>query len=657
MSAGNLFIDIETFSDVDIKKCGLHRYAQAANFQILLFAYATGQPGDDVKIVDLAQGEQIPSAVVQMLFAPTIVKHAYNAAFEWTCLNRAGYATTLVQWRCTMAHGLYCGYPAGLDAIGKALQLPAGKRKKSTGTALINTFCVPQKPTARNGQRTRTLPRHEPEKWKLFKEYCMQDVATEIEVERQLQNFPVPESEQYLWQLDQVINSKGIAVDQELVDGALYCDDAVSNELAQEAMLLTGLENPNSVQQLIPWLEERIGEKIPDLTKATVKKLIEKTANPQAKRMLKIRQQTAKTSVKKYQAMKNVTGAGGRARGLFQYYGANRTGRWAGRLIQLHNLPRNSMKALPLARDLVKAKRLDALMMLYPSIPDTLSQLTRTAFIPTPGCVFLVADFSAIEARVIAWLAQEQWRLDVFAGHGKIYEASASAMFGVPIEKITKGSGLRQKGKIAELALGYQGSVGALIKMGALEMGLTEDELPEIVHRWRSANRRIVDLWYSLESAAMEVMRTGAPVAVRNLILAIEYDPQPGLMFFTITLPSGRQLYYPQPFVTKNAFGKDALHYYGVERGKWQVIGTYGGKLAENVTQAIARDCLAEAIKRLMQAGYEIVMHVHDEVVIDTPPQYADSEKVCGIMCAPIEWAPGLVLKADSFVTNYYKKD
>lgn len=655
----HLSIDIETFSSVDIKKAGLYKYVQAPDFQILLFAYSWGS--GPVQIIDLAQGEQLPPEIIYALQDPNVIKHAYNAPFEWYCLNKF-YYSPLDQWRCTMAHGLYCGYTAGLAATAVALGLPEDKRKMGIGMSLIRTFCVPCKPTKSNGYRTRTLPHHEPEKWNLFKDYCKQDVVTEMEIERRLSNFPLPEQEQRLWVLDQQINSCGVMVDPGLIEGALHCDEIITAELMTEAIALSGLDNPKSVKQLSKWLTEETGEEIENLQKGTVSKLIETIDSTKAKRMLEIRQELSKTSTKKYVAMREAVCADNRIRGLLQYYGANRTGRFAGRLVQVHNLPRNYLETLSHARNCVKAKKVDALKVIYGNVPDTLSQLIRTTFVPSPGCVLVVADFSAIEARVIAWLAGEQWRLEVFATHGKIYEASASAMFGVPIGLIKKGNPeyeLRQKGKVAELALGYQGAAGALISMGALNMGLTEEELPDIVRRWRSANKRIADLWYSLENAALEVMRTGQPVGVKGLLFAREIDYQNQQDFFTIALPSGRKLYYPKPFLHQNDFGKEALHYHGVNQNtkKWEVISTYGGKLVENVVQAIARDCLAESLQRVNAAGYQTVIHVHDEVVLDVPEAVADLDLVCKIMGQPIPWAPGLLLKADGFVTKFYKKD
>lgn len=660
----HLSIDIETFSSVDIKKSGLYRYVQAPDFQVLLFAYSVDY--GPVQIIDLVQGEVIPIEIWNALFDSNIIKHAYNAPFEWYCLSKFAQhpdpISWLPQWRCTMLHGLYCGYTAGLAATTEALGLPTNKRKMSTGTNLIRTFCVPCKPTKNNGKRTKTLPRHEPEKWRLFKEYCCQDVVAEMEIEKRLSAFLVPEQEQYLWTLDQAINTYGVTVDRELVDGAIHCSDTITHELMAEAIQLSGLDNPKSVKQLTGWLEEEMEEEIPNLQKDTVKELIKATDSDSVRRMLEIRQELSKTSVKKYAAMKEGACDDGRIRGLVQFYGANRTGRWAGRLVQVQNLPRNYLETLSIARQLVKEKKIDHLKFIYGNIPDTLSQLTRTAFVPSPGNMLLVADFSAIEARVIAWLASEQWRLDVFNTHGKIYEASASQMFGVPLEKIIKGNPeyeLRQKGKVAELALGYQGSSGALISMGALTMGLVEEELPEIVQRWRGVNKRIVDLWYGLENAALEVMRTGQPVGVKGLIMAREGDYQNQQDFFTITLPSGRKLFYVKPFLSYNDFGKEALHYYGMDQTskKWGVVSTYGGKLAENCVQAIARDCLAESLIKLNSSGYQVVMHIHDEIVLDVPEETANLDTVCSIMGQPMPWAPGLPLKADGFLTEFYMKD
>lgn len=652
----HLSIDIETFSSVDIKKAGLYKYAQSPDFEILLFAYSFD--GGPVQIVDLARGEKLPWEVSLSLGDPNVIKHAYNAAFEWYCLGRF-FPTPIEQWRCTMLHGLYCGYPAGLGAINTALGLPQDKRKMGVGTSLIRTFCCPVKPTAKNGQRTRTLPHHEPEKWELFKEYCRQDVVAEMEVARRLSAFPVPEKEQRLWGLDLQMNATGAAIDLELVQGALAVDEVSASELMAEAKEITGLDNPKSVAQLSKWLTEETGEEVENLRKGTVTDMLAGMDEGKAQRMLEIRLELAKASVKKYDAMMNAVCDDGRVRGLLQFYGANRTGRWAGRLVQIQNLPRNHMDTPDLARDLVKKRNADAIKLIYGNVPDTLSQLIRTAFVPKPGHVFHVADFSAIEARVIAWLAGEQWRLDVFATHGKIYEASASQMFGVPIEKIKKGNpeyDLRQKGKVSELALGYQGGPGALIAMGALNMGLTEDELPDVVRRWRGANKRICDLWYTYENAAFETLRTGKPVGAGKMVFAYEGDAS--LRFLTITLPSGRKLYYAEPRLMVNEKGREAIHHMGnyQKTKKWSLLSTYGGKLAENITQAVARDCLAETLLRVQAAGYQTVFHVHDEVIVESP-EGTQLQPLLDIMATPITWAPGLLLKGAGFTCGYYQKD
>ena len=568
----HLSIDIETKSSVDIGKAGLYRYAQSEDFEVLLFAYQMDD--GEVELVDLAQGEQIPENVQLMLKDVAVVKHAYNAAFEWYCLNRAGYETPLEQWRCTMIHGLYCGYTAGLDATGKAIGLPQDKQKLTTGKALIRYFCVPCKPTKSNGNRTWNLPRHAPEKWELFKEYCKQDVVTERAILKRLNYFPVPEEEQELWQQDIRMNAFGVRVDSKLIEGALTIDGVSSAELTEEAINITGLQNPNSTAQLKVWVEKELSDslemdvELPGLRKEDVSMLLERNdLSKEIRRVLEIRQQLGKTSIKKYVAMETAKGTDDRVRGLTQYYGANRTGRWAGRLVQLQNLPRNYLKTLDYARELVKTKNYDGIRFLYGNVPDTLSQLIRTAFIPSEGHKFVVADFSAIEARVIAWLAGEQWVNEVFATHGKIYEATASQMFHVPIEKIVKGNpeySLRQKGKVATLALGYQGGTAALIAMGALNMGLAEEELPDIVQRWRNANPRIRDLWYAVEQAALTTMQTAQPQGINGLIFRYEGELMYGQSFLTVQLPSGRKLFYPKPFLKENQFGKMAIHYYTV---------------------------------------------------------------------------------------------
>lgn len=658
----HLSIDIETRSSVDLGKAGLYKYAQSPDFRILLFAFQEDE--NPVEVVDLAQGEEIPEHAVRMLADPDVTKHAYNAAFEWYCLNRAGYQTPLEQWRCTMAHGLYCGYTAGLDATGKAIGLPQDKQKLVAGKALIRYFCVPCRPTKTNGNRTWNQPWHAKEKWELFKEYNRQDVVTERAILNRLEQFPMPEAEQKQWQMDVLMNAFGVRVDTELIKGALYIDAVSTQELTEEAVRITGLGNPNSGAQLVPWLNTQCGkERFQDIQKATVADALDHREDypEDVRRMLEIRQQLGKTSIKKYVAMDTAKGEGDRVRGLTQYYGANRTGRWAGRMVQMQNLPRNYLKTLDYARDLVKDKNYAGLKLLYGNVPDTLSQLIRTAFIPSEGNKFVVSDFSAIEARVIAWLAGEQWVNEVFATHGKIYEATAAQMFGVPVERIAKGNpeySLRQKGKVATLALGYQGGTSALIAMGALNMGLTEDELPDIVSRWRQANPRIRDLWYAVENAALAAMETARPQAIRGLIFTLEGDLLYGQSFLTVRLPSGRKLYYPKPFLKENQFGKQALHYYtvGQQTRKWEVASTYGGKMTENIVQAIARDCLAVTLERIYDRGLQTVFHVHDEVIIDAPME-TTVEEICDLMAEPIPWAPGLILKGAGFESSYYMKD
>lgn len=661
----HLSIDIETYSSVDIKKSGLYKYVQSPDFEILLFAYSLD--GAAVQIVDLVNGEKIPQDIIMLLFRPDCIKHAYNAAFEWFCLSKYFEKQEntrnmwLSQWRCTMLHGLYCGYPSGLASVGEALSLPQDKKKLGIGKALINYFCKPCKPTAANGNRTRNLPKHSPEKWKLFKEYCCRDVVTEMSVENKLSAFPVPDDIiQRQWELDMRINAYGVRLDTELVTGAIDCSEEINTELLAEAVAITELANPKSVAQLKKWLKSETNTEIESLDKATVEKLLgENNQRENVRRVLQLRQELSKSSVKKYTAMENAVCTDGRARGLIQFYGANRTGRWAGRLIQVQNLPRTYLDNLDLAREYTKRSDTFMLKLTYGSVPDTLSQLIRTAFIPSEGHKFVVADFSAIEARVIAWLAGESWRQEVFAKGGDIYCASASQMFKVPVEKHGINGHLRQKGKIAELALGYQGSTGALISMGALDMGLTEEELPEIVSAWREANPRIKDLWYSVEQAAVDTVSSIRSNAVCGLIFNYEYDPINDLSFMTITLPSMRKLYYPSPTIANNSFGRPAVHYMGQNGNskKWENLATYGGKLTENIVQAIARDCLAVTLERLDSAGYQTVMHIHDEAVIDCPAERADLEAVCNLMSQPIPWARGLLLNADGFVSEYYRKD
>lgn len=659
----HLSIDLETFSSVDITKAGAHKYVESPDFEILLLAYSVGdQPA---QILDFTQGDTLPAWLDKALEDEAYIKHAFNAVFEWLCLSKCyGRALPLDQWRCTMAQARYCGYPGSLEAVGRALGLPPGKQKLSTGKALIRYFCNPCQPTKTNGGRRRNLPKHDPGRWELFKAYCLGDVVAEQEVARRFSAFPLPEALETQWQLDTLINSRGVAVDLDLMRGALAIDLEIRENLTQEAQALTGLDNPNSIHQLGNWVGRELGKHMTDLRKDSVLALLERENLPsQVRRALEIRQELGKTSTKKYKALEATVCEDGRVRGLLQFYGANRTGRWAGRLVQVQNLPRTYLTQLDLARDIVKAQKGEGLHILFGSVQDTLSQLIRTAFIAGEGCRLIDADFSAIEARVIAWLAGEQWRLEVFKTHGKIYEASASQMFGVPLNLIQKGNPeyeLRQKGKVAELALGYQGSTGALISMGALDMGIPEAELPDIVSRWREANTRIVALWYALEKAAISVLQTGCATGVQGLILARELDVANDLDFLTITLPSQRKLYYAKPQLGVNPWGRPSLQYHGLDQTtkQWGPLDTYGGKLTENVVQAIARDCLACAIENLEAAGFPIVFHVHDEVVIDFPQATEEHLKqVVEIMSRPMPWAPGLSLGADGWVDDYFKKD
>lgn len=661
-----LNIDLETYSSVDIKKAGAQAYIRSPDFEILLFAYSID--GAEPVVIDMACGEKIPFFVVEAIYSPEYTKHAYNAPFEWGCLSKYfGCKLPPSQWRDTMLHGLYCGYTAGLGPTGRALGLPEDKQKSNTGKALIRYFCSPCKPTKTNGFRTRNLPHHDPERWRLFKEYNKQDVVAEMEIGDKLSVFPVPDFVQKQWETDLLINDRGVAVDMEFVHGALELGETVSNSLKDEAIQLTGLYNPNSVKQLAQWLESETGEEVVNLRKETVAQLLGRDSNSDTvSRMLAIRQELGKTSTKKYNAIQTCVCPDGRVRGLLQYYGANRTGRWAGRLVQVQNLPRTYTEPLDLARQLVKSRNLDGIKVVYGNVNDTLSQLIRTALVAPEGHVLIDADFSAIEARVISWLADQEWRLEVFRTHGKIYEASASQMFGVPLERIKKGNPeyeLRQRGKVAELALGYQGSVSA---MRAMDTGhqldnLSDDEVKDIVNRWRDTNPKIRDLWYAFDSAAIEVIQNGGSVSVRGCTLAREYDYKQNRICLSIQLPSGRKLFYVDPAIGENRWGNPSITYMGLnDKNKWGRIETYGGKLVENCVQAIARDCLAQAIEHLEEAGFPVVFHVHDEVVIDIAP-YADHDTmlktVVQIMAQPIPWAQGLPLGAEGWVGTFFKKD
>lgn len=669
----HLSIDLETYSTVSIGAAGSYRYILDPSFEILLFAYSLD--GMPVEVIDVASGQVIPLWLKNALKNPLYIKHAYNAAFEWFALSKYLGWLPPDQWRDTMLHALYCGYPASLDAAGRAMGLPEDKKKLTTGKALIRYFCVPCKPSNANGNRTRNLPKHDPAKWKLFKEYNGQDVVTEMEIDRRLSAFPVPAFVQKQWETDLTMNARGVAADMEMVSGALVIGATVKSQLMAEARQLSGLDNPNSIKQLARWLTEATDSdaEITSVTKETVATMLKQPQPANVQRMLEIRQELGKTSTKKYDALETCIADDGRVRGLLQFYGANRTGRWAGRLVQVQNLPRTYTHPLPPARQLVKDRNIDGLRLMYGSINDTLSQLIRTAFVATPGNVLIDADFSAIEARVISWLAGQEWRLEVFRTHGKIYEASASQMFHVPIEKIKKGNpeyALRQRGKVAELALGYQGGVSAMRRMdtGHNLDDLSDDEVKGIVDRWRETNSMIRDLWSIVDSAAVTVITNGGAQTIRSettdavITLACELDVITGTRYMTILLPSGRKLYYPSPEIGVNRWGNPSVSYMGQNQTtkRWERVETYGGKLVENIVQAIARDCLAIAIENLEAQGLHVVFHIHDEVVIDTPA-WADNDTmldtVTKIMTKPIPWAQALPLNADGWVDKFFKKD
>lgn len=647
-----LSIDIETYSSIDLTKCGVYAYTEAEDFEILLFGYAFDD--EEVRVIDLKSGEELPEEVNAALTDSEVIKTAFNANFERTCIA-AHFKIDMSpeQWRCTAVNALELGLPTSLEATAKCLKIP--QQKMIEGKALIRYFSIPCKETKANGFRNRNLPENDREKWETFKSYCAMDVEVERNIRKQLENYKINENEQKLWCLDQRINDMGVKVDTEIIKHALSCDSKYQERLKHEAVNLTGVENPKSTAQMKKWLLEAEGLEIDTLSKETVSTLLNEVTNEDVKRALELRQELSKTSIKKYEAMDRALCKDKRIRGLLQFYGANRTGRWAGRLVQVQNLPQNKMKDLDLARNLLKEGKYEEIELFFDSVPDVLSQLIRTAFIPSENSRFIVADFSAIEARVIAWLAGEKWRMEVFNSHGKIYEASASQMFKVPIVSITKGSPLRQKGKIAELALGYQGSKGALLAMGALKMGLSEEELPELVAAWRNSNQNIVKFWGDVEAAAIKAVRDKTIVTIQH---GIEFSFESGILF--IKLPSGRKLSYVRPRLeTDERFNKPMITYEGAEQGtkQWGRLNTYGGKLVENIVQGAARDCLAEAMLRLDKAGYKIVMHIHDEVVLDVPYGFGSLEEVEKIMATPIEWAKGLPLRADSFESSYYKKD
>lgn len=641
-------IDIETYSSVDLTKSGVYRYTEASDFAVLLFAYSINH--GPVVVIDLAMGEKIPLEVLSALEDDSVLKYAFNANFERICLSRMlGYETGVylspASWRCTMVWSAYMGLPLSLQGCGTVLKLD--KQKLTEGKDLIKYFCVPCQPTKSNGGRTRNLPTDAPDKWERFKTYNARDVETEMEIQDKLSKFPVPDSVWEEYHIDQQINDTGVALDMTLVQQALAMDGVSGGELSAAIKELTSLENPNSVSQMKDWLSGQ-GLQTDTLGKKAVASLL-KTAPDNLREVLALRQQLAKSSVKKYQAMQNAVCADGRARGMFQFYGANRTGRWAGRLIQMQNLPQNHLPDLEQARELVRVGDYEAVKMLYEDVPDTLSQLIRTAFIARPGAKFIVADFSAIEARVIAWLAGEEWRQEVFAEGKDIYCASASQMFGVPVEKHGINGHLRQKGKIAELALGYGGSVGALKAMGAIEMGLSEDELQPLVQAWRDANPNIVRFWWAVDSAAMNAVSN----KTTDSVYGIEFAYKSGMLF--ITLPSGRKLTYVKPAIGENQFGSPCVTYEGVGgTKKWERLASYGPKFVENIVQATARDILCYSMKTLRNTS--MVMHIHDEIVIEADKRMS-LEAVCEQMGRTPPWAQGLLLRADGYETTFYRKD
>ena len=658
-----LNIDIETFSSYDLAKTGVYRYVQAPDFEILLFAYKL----DDglVVVIDLVSGEELPEKIVQMLCDPSVEKTAHNANFERTCIAQHFHIILPPeQWSCTMAKASMLGLPIALDAASKALKLTS--QKDAAGKALIKYFSIPCKPTKVNGGRSRNLPHHAPDKWSQFVEYCRQDVVVEGDIRHRIDFFQVPDQERRLWCLDQRINDTGVLLDPQLVQNAIRMDLTYREALEKEAVEITGLANPNSAQQLKTWLASEIGrDEITSLTKDAVTGLLDAIKDSAedmtgTQRVLTIRQEMSKTSVKKYLAMSKAQCADNRVRGLLQYYGANRTGRWAGRLVQVQNLPRiEDSFDLDRARELTREGDLQLLELIFGNVPDVLSQLIRTAFIAPESHRLIVADFSAIEARVIAWLSGERWRLDVFNTHGRIYEASAAQMFKVPIEAVTKGSTLRNKGKMAELALGYQGGPNAIIN---IEIGnktperdrIPEEELPRLVAMWRNANQKIVRYWNTVGDAALQCVETGQPVMINQ---GIRFFKEKGILF--IQLPSGRRLSYLRPQIRPNRYGNDAIVYEGMNQTtkQWGRQETYGGKLVENIVQAVARDLLADALLRVEGAGYKIVMHVHDEIVCEVPNEWGSCEEIDHLMGTPPAWAKGLPLKAVSYETPYYKKD
>lgn len=646
-------IDIETFSDIDLRKSGVYRYTDSPNFDILLFACSID--GGPVELIDLASGEELLEGIIEDLLDPKVIKTAFNANFERVALMR--YLSRTLQrdiyldpssWRCSEVQAAMLGLPLHLEGVAKVLRLDA--QKMSEGKALIRYFCLPCKTTAANGGRRRNLPSDAPDKWELFKQYNIRDVEVELAIREKIKDYPIPEAEQSLYELDQRINDRGFEVDMDFVMQAISCDHQFTVAATERAYELTGLDNPNSVSQLKDWLSDR-GVEVESLSKKNVKELVDETEG-EVEEALKLRLLMAKTSVKKYEAIERAVCSDGRVHGLLQFYGANRTGRWSGRLVQVQNLPQNHLQDLKLARDLVKGGHFDDIEMLFGNTPGVLSELIRTAFIPKEGHRFIVADFSAIEARVLSWLAGEKWRLEVFRSHGKIYEASASQMFHVPIDDITKGSPLRQKGKISELACGYGGGVGALKAMGALEMGVEEHELQGLIDNWRTANPRIVKFWWDIDKAAITAVKERTRTRSHGILCTYKS----GMLF--VTLPSGRTLVYVKPKLMLNKFGREGLTYEGIGiTKKWERIETYGPKIVENIVQAASRDLLAEAMLRLDKAGFSIVAHVHDEVICEVPKGTSSVEEVCSLMSESPKWSKGLPLDADGYECEFYKKD
>lgn len=646
----NLFIDIETYSSIDLKTSGLYKYVSSPDFEILLISYTFDN--EHIRVIDLASGESIPEEFEEALLDESVIKHAHNATFERVCFRRIGYDVPAEEWHCTMIKAAYCGLPLSLDELSKVLDLE--NKKSATGKALIKYFSCPCKPTRLNGQRSRNYPIHNPEKWNEYVSYNVADTAAEREIYYLLESIEIPQMERDLYVLDQKINDTGILVDKQFVNNAIKIDEWYSSKLSKIVSEKYGIDNPNSSVQLKQWLLDVTGNEVESLAKGEMPTLLENNKDDaDVSFVLKARQQLSKSSIKKYTAMLNCMGDDNKARGLFQFYGANRTGRWAGRLIQLQNLPQNHLADIAEVRNYVYEGKQTALDLLYDDLSSVLSQLIRTAFIPSNG-LYVVADFSAIEARVISWLASESWRLEVFETHGKIYEATAARMFGVPIEMVTKGSDLRQKGKAAELALGYQGGLGALKRMGGEAMGLSDGEMMDIVRKWRKANPAIVDFWEDMNRCAANAVRYAGQFVSEYKGIVFERVDVSNNSFLSVQLPSGRKLFYYKPRLDS----KGSIVYQGIiqETKTWGEIATYGGKITENIVQAIARDLLAVSMLKIDKAGYPIVMHVHDEVISDVNDEKALKE-ICDIMGENVSWAEGLSLKADGFVTNFYKKD